>query len=555
MRSRISFFDSSVLKKNLTRFAPVWALYTLGMLIYHVLLWNGTDRPFNYVRDLADVIPGMAVVNLIYAFICAQLLFGDLYTGRMCNALHALPLRRETWFGTHVLSGLLFSFGPNLILTAMHLTLCSGLWQIPLLWLAAVTMQFVYAFGVAVLAANCVGNRFAMAVVYGLLSAFAILAGWMADTLVIPLMYGMTFREEIFVGLTPWLKMAGFEYLDVQYTYNEYGRIPEWSAVEGWGYTAICALIGVTLLALALHVYRRRPLESAGDFAAFAALRPVILVVYTLGCGVLLHAITSAFFNGDSGVFLILGFIVGYITGLMLLERTVRVFHWKKLLGLGAFLAAFAVAFLLIRLDPAGVTRWVPRAESVKQVSFNTGGGNYYAPVELQEEDQIRDMLEIHRYAIDHPEEQWDSSKTVRLLLRYELESGLAAEREYYLAVEGPMGGLLRHYLSSPAAVLGEMYRYPELLEAAEFGDPDMRITDKETLDSLMEAILADCKAEKLPQDWAFLSKIDRICWVGLEFVHPDTGLRYYQHIQWGVDATNLMDWMERQGITPEKWG
>jgi hypothetical protein len=51
----------------------------------------------------------------VYALVCALTLFGDLFNSRMCNAIHALPLRRESWFCTHALTGLCFSVVPNLV--------------------------------------------------------------------------------------------------------------------------------------------------------------------------------------------------------------------------------------------------------------------------------------------------------------------------------------------------------------------------------------------------------------------------------------------------------
>ena len=33
MKSRTSFFNPTALKKNLTRFAPAWALYGIGLLL------------------------------------------------------------------------------------------------------------------------------------------------------------------------------------------------------------------------------------------------------------------------------------------------------------------------------------------------------------------------------------------------------------------------------------------------------------------------------------------------------------------------------------------
>ena len=105
MKFRTSFCNGPVLRKDLTRFAPLWGCYSIFLLLMlTVLIGLRTE----YIRCLnaADYVIAMGIVNLIYAFLAAQMLFGDLFNSRMCNALHALPLKRECWFGTHVTAAL-----------------------------------------------------------------------------------------------------------------------------------------------------------------------------------------------------------------------------------------------------------------------------------------------------------------------------------------------------------------------------------------------------------------------------------------------------------------
>ena len=121
MQSKTSFFNKTVFKKNLTRFAPVWGVYTLCLVLGVFLLYSngGTAKQFHFARNMADMVQVMAVVNLGYALIVAQLLFGDLYNSRMCNMLHAFPLRRESWFVTNIVTGLVFSLVPTLVMARM----------------------------------------------------------------------------------------------------------------------------------------------------------------------------------------------------------------------------------------------------------------------------------------------------------------------------------------------------------------------------------------------------------------------------------------------------
>ena len=157
MRSKTSCFNKTVFRKNLLRFAPVWGVYTLCLVVGILILYGngGTAKFFHFARNMAQLVEVMAVVNLLYAPIVAQLLFGDLYSSRMCNMLHAFPLRRESWFLTNVLSGLTFSLVPTAIMALISFPLLAGsiFEGAPVLsgWIfLASNLQFVCFFGMAV---------------------------------------------------------------------------------------------------------------------------------------------------------------------------------------------------------------------------------------------------------------------------------------------------------------------------------------------------------------------------------------------------------------------
>ena len=150
MKSRTSFFNATVLKKDITRFAPVWGLYILFLLV-DFLTGARNDQKEILAASLADMMRNMSIVNLIYGGLCANMLFGDLFQSRMCNALHAMPLRREGWFFTHIVAGLLFCFVPNLLATLFQMVLLGKYFYMAPLWLVVVTGQFLFFFGVAVL--------------------------------------------------------------------------------------------------------------------------------------------------------------------------------------------------------------------------------------------------------------------------------------------------------------------------------------------------------------------------------------------------------------------
>lgn len=560
MRSRTSLFDKTVLKKNITRFAPAWGLYTLGLLMA-LLVMAEPDRQAAFAGSISDTMAPMAVVNFVYALVCALLLWGDLYNTRMCNALHALPLRRETWFCTHVLSGVLFSLVPNLVMTLIALVFLPRAWEIPLLWLGCVTMQYLFFFGLAVLCACLVGSRFAMAVVYGILNFLAMIAYWLADSLYVPLLYGVVTNEEAFFLLTPvcWMSQSGWLHVD---SYGEdLGYMADlpvyWEFRASWGYGAVCAVLGVALLALALNRYKKRDLEKAGDFMTVTGLEPVFLVVYTLCAGALCHAIGDIFFLSDERyIFLALGVFIGFFTGRMLLQRTVRVFRWKTLGGFALFVAAFALSLVMTRWDPVGISRWIPAPQQVKNVSINAGGAYYYREDGSiwADIDQIEEIQTIHRYAIENSDQRHrdDNAPMLPVNLIYEMKSGRTVIRQYTILRDSEAGDILKRYISSPEYVLGPIWTEAEEVLRIHFPDPGMDLEDPTAIRSLLEAIVADCKAGNMPQSWQYMGD-GMVCWLDLETITTN-GARRYRSIQFNEDASNTFAWMEARGIDPEKW-
>ena len=220
MRSKTSCFNKTVFRKNLLRFAPVWGVYTLCLVVGILILYGngGTMKNFHFAYHMSQLVEIMAVVNLVYAPIVAQLLFGDLYSSRMCNMLHAFPLRRENWFVTHMVSGVAFSLMPTLIMALLATPLLADSMfegAVSLAWwiFLASNLQFVCFFGMAVFCVMVVGNRFTMLAAYGLLNAGAMIAGWLVDTVYTPMLYGVITPVQLVHNLTPVYHMTNLPYI------------------------------------------------------------------------------------------------------------------------------------------------------------------------------------------------------------------------------------------------------------------------------------------------------------------------------------------------------
>ena len=603
MKLKTSCFNKTAFRKNLTRFAPVWGLYTICLMMGLFLMLN-SSLDYWFLANVAECIQVMAVVNLGYALVCTQLLFGDLYNARMCNMLHALPIRREGWFLTHVVSGLAFSFGPTLVMTlaALAMTPFSRMvngWQIPLYWLLGANLEFVFFFGVAVLCALCVGSRFAQAVLYAIVNFAAVLTFFLVDTLYTPMFYGIHTSEEPFLWLTPVVKMVDTKYIDCEqietflgYTpegYEHFSYHGEFTVTGNWWYLFLCAAIGIGLMGIALMLYRKRRLETAGDFIAIRPLEPVFLVVYTLMVGTCMDFFISQMFGyGEGLLFLFAGLFIGWFTGKMLLERNVRVFSKKNWLHCFALVGAFILTLVIAYADPLGFETWVPDADQVVSVRVGTGHGSYnQSAITLTEKADIEKILAIHEEAIEKriDETAWETlevpeaevayqrvesttgevryKEQISITLTYDLKRGKVKTRYYYVYAEDPAGQTLKEYFSTPEAVFGmpeealTVEYLDELVKSANFstyGPLDNLTELVEQLSraekrELLDAILADCREGTMAQHYAFHRNEYDVMSIYFETPVSKNGVYLSREITIHVGNRHVMQWLKDKGI------
>ena len=543
MKSRISYFNGTAFLKNVTRFAPVWAIYLAGCLL--VLLGIiSNSQPSAAFDTLEETILLMAVVNMAYALMNGELLFGDLFNPRLCNALHSMPMRREGWFLTNVTSGLCFGFVPHLILAVCFLPRLEWYWTSAFVWLLAVNLEYLFFFALAVFCAFCTGNRFAMALVYGLVNFLSLLAGWLVETLYVPLMDGILFNWEPFELFCPVVRLFScYDYFDF---YDKITRSQGLS--EGWIYLIALTVLAVILLVSSLLLYRKRKLESAGDFVAVKGLGPVFRVIYTLTAGAMFHLFSELFLDsGTRIIFLLVGLMIGYFTGHMLVQRQVKVFNGRTFLGFGVLAVVLFGSMGVTMLDPLGIVSWVPEAAQVEYAEIGNDSYIYRwaNPAQLTEEEQIQDALEIHREILDGNHEK----NLADVYLTYHLKDGRTVYRKYEVNVLSEPGRKLNEYFSDPAYLLG----YTDW-EAYLDSKPTVQVENKtftgDEARELLEAIKTDCEAGNMTQDWVYHDAygMDSYTWIYLDGSFDDTDGYYYgTELTVYEDAVNTVAWLKER--------
>lgn len=509
MKSRTYFFNWTVFRKDLTRYAPGWVLYML-FLVLGVSTLSAQGEPLSVALALNEWLPAMSYVNGVYAGMVVMFLVGDLYISRMCYALHAMPLRREGWFFSHSAAGLAMCLAPNTLAALALMPALQGYWHHALIaWLVCL-LQYMFFYGAAVFAAMLAGNRFAMMLFYALMNGFSMIFMGIAQMLYQPLMYGLQLRQGNFRKFCPFLQLASSPYLTFS---QEEGSAVYLGAANGnWIYLLVCAGVGLMLFALSLFLYRRRNLESAGDFIAIRGTAPVFLAVYTLGFTAVLYTFAGSFLPAGKHILLIVGLVLGFYSGQMLLSKSVKVFRLRIFLGFAAMTAIFAGALGFLWLDPAGVVSYVPKAQQIESVTISTSSMLYLpelreeAPqLTLSGEEEIQEIVDIHEALLE--KQQTDSQNTdFTLFLEYTMKDGRLIQRNYPVRLDTPQGERLVRYFSSWECVFPteNWSHFANCVTAIQDGGGEQ--VPQAYVGQVLSALLLDCQEGHMAQTWSLYS-------------------------------------------------
>ena len=463
MRSGTSFFNRTLYRKNMARFWPVWAVYTLIWAFMMPLQF--LTLPARYVGDsdaLADrlmrqanSIPQLISGGNFIAFgagvVCAMAVFSYLYSARSACMMHALPMDRKSLFFTNYLSGLSFLLLPNaaIFLSTLAVELLFGCVNLPPLvsWLVVQSGLCFFYYSFAAFCAMFTGNILALPAFYGILSFLVLVISSLLEQVLDLFFYGFAGMggkvEQAVMWFTPLV------HLNSALSTHRVETMPDGSTMAWTSYeisqpevVAIYVVVAVVLTVLALMVYRRRHVESAGDVVAIAMVRPVFRFGVAACAGLSLGIATVAIlgFSNTSlalGVFMVIWSVIGYFVAEMLLRKSFRVFKaWK---GAVAIAAVMAVLFVAVDKDFFGYENRIPIKEDVQSiyVSSLTLGAPYddarrVSNLTIENEKQILEVLALHQAIIDEKDRVDNGNDYISLNVDYNLKNGTTLSRRYH---------------------------------------------------------------------------------------------------------------------------
>lgn len=511
MKSRVSYFDKGVFRTDLTRFALIMGLYGLvGILTLAADLFYGLDGTYPTAAVLAALPNWMTSTNMWLAIAAAFSLFGDLCKSRTCNGLHAMPLRRETWFGTHFVAGMAYSLIPNTVF-ALLLGISAGAdWYMAPLALICVTMQYLFFFGVALFSIHCAGRNSGAAVIFLTINFLSMLVYGLVESFYLPLLPGIAINEDVFLFFCPIAQgsmMPVFDF-EVNVWLANKAEFVLLGLEEGFWYLLGMGAVGIVFAVLALVVYRKRQLETAGDFISAKGAKPVFLVVYTLCVAAVVQLML-----GGLLLFLPLGLAVGYFTGQMLLQRKANVFKGRAFQGYSIITGVMLLTLLLTGLDPLGRVRWVPKEEKVASIGISEN--YFYDPVDAEYyEDGLavtdpelqNELLRLHQAIVDADRgknwmlasymnlSDWDA---VSVYFVYNMEDGTQVRRYYDLDKDSEVAAMALDFFSKPEYVMGYEDWDAYLSEVTKVEVSYFTFSGQQAKE-LLEAIKADCELGRM---------------------------------------------------------
>ena len=503
MRSKTSCFNSTLFKKNLSRYWPLWGLASFGGAMFPLAmlvnllhdgfqLWSPLETRQAYYTVLSYGVP---VISIVYAILCAMAVWSYLYNARSVGLMHTLPIRREGLFLTNLLSGLVMMAIPYAVtgvLTVLVTMLSGGFEPVGVLvTILGVAGESVFFFGLATFCAFIVGNVFMLPALYALFNFLAVLTDFTVNLLAQGFCFGL---NSSYSGTVEWLspvvylmqKIYPNNTYETQWVTDQLGgqryetSVPTSVTLENGWLIAVYAAVGVVLMVLAWLMYRRRRSESAGDVVAVGWMKPAFRYGWAAFSAILGGRLLYALFweSFQNGLYftvlpmilcMIVGGAVGYYAASMLLAKTLRVFRstWKGMLAVALGCIALCAA---MKFDVFGVVRRVPAADSVKQVNLYTADSNYYL-TPGQDDALIEKVRALHQAIISDKDyaltaasaaseactdrEALYAYTTVRFT--YTLNSGLKVERQYDLyltrdrmAQDGTYDNLLDRLINSP---------------------------------------------------------------------------------------------------------
>ncbi|WP_163528172.1 DUF6449 domain-containing protein [Halobacillus ihumii] len=562
MPSKTSPFKKEVIKQDFRNVGWIGIVYLIGLLFTLPLqlvmdMNNEHSREMYYENGLFDPVflYGIQMILLfVLPVLMAIFLFRYVHVRGSADFIHSLPIKRSSLFNYHIISGTLLLILPILI-TGAILFVSYFIWDVGNYytlsdlgyWASVFAVFSLFLFLISIF----VGSLTGLSAVQGVLTYVQLLfpAG----------MYGLiSYNLNLFVkGFSVDKAMAeAIEKYSPLLDFLMYQpRAPIGMEVSPpVDSTSIVVYFGLAILlyVASLLIYQKRNIENGNQAIAVLTLWPAFKYGTTF-CFMLLGGM---YFSESqlSYSWLFIGYAIGAIFGFvlsdMLLQKTWRVFHIRKLKGLGSYAAVVVVLILALPIVARGYESAVPAKDEIKNVYMGSSYSDYQTKHELgapliHGSDNVEAVRRVHDELIDAAKPMEEGKRTI--FLAYELNNGEKVFREYQVKQQRRIPYMEKVYSSeeykrmtydvfqlAPSKV-DQLTLHPPMSE-----EGPVRITDNEEVTRALQLI----KKDILSQSYRNMTKPNRFA-TGL-----DIGVGYeHYNVQLSTSFTNFNQWLKDEGL------
>ena len=446
MKSKTSFCNKTIVKKDLTRLWPVWVVPTIALqIVYGLLLlskysYSGENYTKAQIKELiceqvARSISSYFMLFLFcgFAILCAVLVFQYLNRSTSAFLMHSFPVSRKCLFLSHALSGYLMLLIPFVLLFVMLGLFCL-LGHIPMgLALLSYFLEMLFAtaffYSLAVLLTMFSGNSIMSIIMYTVMQALVYSVTSLLQFVTDFFSYGSHQYsstqgvERIVTWMTPLLKMRNL-------FKNQYGEaddivrqvnsttLNQFFAPEIARF-ALYLIPAALCFFLALLLYKKRKMERVGETLVFSWSKVIfrfvfcfcvsllfVIVMYFLGFFLLAMNQTYDTFYLCGLVLLVAGTIISYIVCDMILEKTFHVFKdlsWHMIL-----LFCLVIGSIFVGNHYLNLQRGKVQADQLEKVRISVDVGQAASITAKAEMKQIIDF--------EKNLNKWANKQTIRTL-------------------------------------------------------------------------------------------------------------------------------------------
>ncbi len=458
MKSKISCFNKTIFKKNLTLYWPLWTAWLLLLLamipinLYQYMrlhISNPLARQYYALRNVFEVASEPLLI-FIFCVLAVMCVFSYLYTAKNANGIHGLPVTRLELFVTNTVSALICLAVPELIsfIAGVFVGVSCGVTNIEVLLYLFLFQLGMTFFGVAFTSAVAMLTSHIMAMpVYCFIANYLYaIVRMVLETLILNVTYGLSdlWGTDITYVLSPLLYLTNK--VQVHTTYNDMLERLDTITISGGGVVAGYAGVGVLLFILAYQLYKKRHLETAGDVIAVGFMKPVFRIGLgvcggtTLGLGISELFYFDTVRYSDERFYIMLFFIIvcifiGYFMAEMLMQKSFRIFKKRILIESGLSAAAVAVFLFTLNADVFGLEKKLPSQDEITEVWADL---DY--PVKYEGEE-IAELLAVHAQIIAEKDKTLEgiANETVQcygVTFKYVLKDGSVFARNYSLPID-----------------------------------------------------------------------------------------------------------------------